>query len=353
MKSNRTFQSLIFTIALNTALCSANAQTPLPAEVTLRRSVSFPVIVDGATVGEMEVEAGEKVKLLGRDGDELRVLYNNSSAVIPKSHTDFDDLVSRPAETPKPKTEDAPPAVAPPQTAAPVEPPVMVAPDPPPLLPAKLPAQFDTHALSLARSVSAALLWSSEQVKPAYVTVVVDDKTIISGVVIDSSGLVLTSHAALKGNTQPSVRIRGASSRSHQSRVAASDPASGIALLKIGGDNFSAAKLGNSDALRAGDWVATIGNTKDKAASVNHGIISGLNRSSNAVKIPLLQSNAFTHLGDIGGPLINLDGEVVGIIVQSAAVGSEPVRAGFVSHTLVVPSNYLVRLLSQWKAYAK
>jgi S1-C subfamily serine protease len=351
MELRKTFRLLALVIALSATALSALAQTQLPSEITLKQAVTFPLSVEGRTIGEMEVEAGEKVKLLEQVGDQLRVGYGNATVLIPKSHTDFDELVARPAEKEKPKSEEPPPVT--PQVASRPEPPAVAAPEPPPLPPAKLPAEFDTEALNVARSVSAAMLWASDQVKPAYVTVVVDDKTVISGVVVDSSGLVLTSHAALKGNTQPAVRIRGASSRAQQSRLIASDSASGIALLKIGGENHTPAKLGDSNTLRSGDWVATLGATKGKTASVNHGIVSGLNRSSNTAKIPLIQTNAFTHLGDIGGPLINLDGEVVGIIVRSAAVGDDPVRAGYITHTLAVPSSHIARLLLQWKANAK
>ena len=92
-----------------------------------------------------------------------------------------------------------------------------------------------------------------------------------------------------------------------------------LAVLKIDGDNLRSAKLAESDGhLRVGDWVITIGNALalKGGPTVTLGIVSGLNRSIRTERGSfhgLIQTDAAINTGNSGGPLVNLEGEVVGI----------------------------------------
>ena len=133
-----------------------------------------------------------------------------------------------------------------------------------------------------------------------------------SGFVIESDGYIMTNHHVVEGADQIIVRL--ADRREFEAELIGSDPLSDIALLKIDAEDLPTLKLGHSDALRPGEWVVAIGSPFNFEQSVTAGIVSAKGRSTNQQQyVPFIQTDVAINRGNSGGPLLNMDGEVVGI----------------------------------------
>lgn len=159
-----------------------------------------------------------------------------------------------------------------------------------------------------------------------------------SGVIIDPRGYIITNHHVIEGARQLYVIL--ADGRQRPARLIGSDyPFSDLALVKIEGENYPTARLGDSDAVQAGEWVIAIGSALgDLRNSVTIGVISGLGRSlqtRDVVLDDLIQTDASINRGNSGGPLVNLNGEVIGINTAIIRGGTEQAEGiGF-----AIPSN--------------
>lgn len=147
-----------------------------------------------------------------------------------------------------------------------------------------------------------------------------------SGFVIDDEGHVLTNYHVIKGATDIVVRLFD--DRSFAADVVGDDPKMDIALLKVREPkDLPVVALGDSHALRVGDWVVAIGNPLGLTSTVTAGIVSATGRKSlpmGALRYQdFIQTDASINPGNSGGALINLDGEVVGIntAINEAAQG--------------------------------
>jgi S1-C subfamily serine protease len=167
----------------------------------------------------------------------------------------------------------------------------------------------------VARQLSEALRWSSQQVAPAVVTIPLGDKNTKSGVIVDPDGYVLTTFRAVQG--QAAVTVRTASGTA-QGKIVATDRDADLALIKLDGKNFLFAKLGDSDTAQVGDWVCAVGLAQGVARNAMHGIISSPARrvaSRDAIgTVALLQTTCAADNTTLGAPLVNTRGEVIGII---------------------------------------
>lgn len=133
-----------------------------------------------------------------------------------------------------------------------------------------------------------------------------------SGFIFESDGYIITNHHVIDGADQ--IIVRMADRREFEAELIGSDPLSDIALLKIDAVNLPTLKLGDSKALRAGEWVVAIGSPFNFDQSVTAGIVSAKGRSTNQQQyVPFIQTDVAINRGNSGGPLINMDGEVVGI----------------------------------------
>ncbi len=134
-----------------------------------------------------------------------------------------------------------------------------------------------------------------------------------SGVIVDRSGIALTNHHVIEGATE--IEVVTADGRKHRARVVGSDPKSDLAVLRIlGGTDYPAARLGDSDAVQVGDWVLAIGSPFGFQQTVTAGIISAKGRVLGQGPFDdFLQTDAAINPGNSGGPLVNMQGEVVGI----------------------------------------
>ncbi len=133
-----------------------------------------------------------------------------------------------------------------------------------------------------------------------------------SGFIFEADGYIITNHHVVDGADQ--IIVRMADRREFEAELIGSDPLSDIALLKIDADNLPTLKLGDSDSLKPGEWVVAIGSPFNFDQSVTAGIVSAKGRSTNQQQyVPFIPTDVAINRGNSGGPLLNLDGEVVGI----------------------------------------
>jgi len=142
-------------------------------------------------------------------------------------------------------------------------------------------------------------------------------ESIGSGVMIDSRGYILTNYHVVENPLQISATLySGGKPTTYQAELIDSDAQRDIAIIRIPGSNFPTASLGDSSSLQVGDWVMAIGSPLDFARTVSLGIVSAVR---GAVKIgdvtyfDLIQTDAHINKGNSGGPLVNMDGQVVGV----------------------------------------
>jgi S1-C subfamily serine protease len=156
-----------------------------------------------------------------------------------------------------------------------------------------------------------------------------------SGFVIDADGHVLTNNHVVEGANKITVKL-GDSERSYNAEVVGADPGTDVALLKVDapGNELHPLTLGHSSELEVGDPVVAIGNPFGLDRTVTSGIVSALQRqiqAPNGFSIShVIQTDAAINPGNSGGPLINAEGEVIGINSQiQTGGGSGNVGIGF------------------------
>jgi serine protease Do len=133
-----------------------------------------------------------------------------------------------------------------------------------------------------------------------------------SGFIIEADGFIVTNHHVVEDADQIIVRL--ADRREYEAELIGSDEPSDIALLKIDEQDLPTLKFGHSDELKPGEWVAAIGSPFNYEQSITAGIVSAKGRSNNAQQyVPFIQTDVAINQGNSGGPLLNMDGEVVGI----------------------------------------
>ncbi len=133
-----------------------------------------------------------------------------------------------------------------------------------------------------------------------------------SGFIISEDGLILTNRHVIEGADKIVVTLLDR--REFEAELIGEDEASDIAVLKIDGEKLPKLAIGSADELEIGEWVMAIGSPLSFENSVTKGIVSAKGRQvSRQQYVPYIQSDVPINRGNSGGPLINLDGEVVGI----------------------------------------
>jgi serine protease Do len=167
-----------------------------------------------------------------------------------------------------------------------------------------------------------------------------------SGFVISPDGLVVTNNHVIDGATSVKVHL---GERDYTAEVKGADKATDIALLKIDtGRPLRYLELGDSNVVRVGDWIMVVGNPLNLDKTVTTGVISAKGRSigiSDSSFENFLQTDAAINFGNSGGPLINLQGQVVGI---ATAINAGAENIGF-----AVPVNTLKDVLPQLREKGK
>ncbi len=141
-----------------------------------------------------------------------------------------------------------------------------------------------------------------------------------SGFIISTDGYILTNNHVVEEAEKVEVELTDG--RKYSAVITGTDPESDIAVLKIDAKNLQCLELADSNKLEVGEWVLAIGNPLGLSHTVTAGIVSakGRNRLGLATLEDFIQTDAAINFGNSGGPLINLDGKVVGI--NSAIAGS-------------------------------
>ena len=154
-----------------------------------------------------------------------------------------------------------------------------------------------------------------------------------SGFIIDEKGIVVTNNHVIEGAEDIVVQVNGG--KEFKAKVIGADPLSDIAVLQIQTkEKFMPVKFGDSDKARIGDWVIAIGNPFGFGGTVTSGIISARNRSIGLSRYEdYIQTDASINSGNSGGPLFDMNGDVIGI--NTAILG----RSGNVGIGFSIPSN--------------
>ncbi len=154
-----------------------------------------------------------------------------------------------------------------------------------------------------------------------------------SGFIIDEDGIVVTNNHVISDAEDIIVRVNG--DKEFKAKVIGADPLSDIAVLQLETkEKFIPVKFGNSDKARIGDWVIAIGNPFGLGGTVTSGIISARNRSIGLSRYEdYIQTDASINSGNSGGPLFNMEGDVIGI--NTAILG----RNGSIGIGFSIPSN--------------
>jgi serine protease Do len=169
-----------------------------------------------------------------------------------------------------------------------------------------------------------------------------------SGFIIDASGLVVTNNHVIADADEINVILNDGTKL--KATLVGRDNKSDLALLRVHSDKpIKAVKFGDSDKLRLGEWVIAIGNPFSLGGSVTAGIVSARNRDINSGPYDnYIQTDAAINRGNSGGPLFNLNGEVVGVNTAIISPSGGSIGIGF-----AVPSNSAVAVIDQLRQFGE
>ena len=166
-----------------------------------------------------------------------------------------------------------------------------------------------------------------------------------SGFIISSDGYLLTNNHVVDG--ADSVVVRLSDRREFDAKVIGTDAEYDIALLKINASNLPTVAVGDSSRLKPGQWVVAIGSPFNFDHSVTHGVVSYVGRGFGGADqqyVPFIQTDVPINRGNSGGPLFNLDGQVVGINSQIFSNTGSSVGISF-----AIPINIAMSAVDQIK----
>jgi serine protease Do len=170
-----------------------------------------------------------------------------------------------------------------------------------------------------------------------------------SGFIISSDGYVLTNNHVVDGADQVTVRL--SDRRELDAKVIGTDVDSDVALLKVDASGLPTVAIGDSSKLKPGQWVVAIGSPFNFDHSVTHGIVSYVGRGFGGADqqyVPFIQTDVPINRGNSGGPLFNLDGQVVGI--NSQIVSNTGSSVGI---SLAIPIDIAMNVVDQLKQYGR
>ncbi|MEJ6680655.1 MAG: Do family serine endopeptidase [Flavobacteriales bacterium] len=163
-----------------------------------------------------------------------------------------------------------------------------------------------------------------------------------SGVIISDDGYIITNNHVIEGADNIEVSMND--NRSYSAELIGTDPTTDIAVLKIEGSHFPSLKIGDSEAVKIGEWVLAVGNPFDLTSTVTAGIVSAKGRNINLLSsdpgreiFPIesfIQTDAAVNPGNSGGALVNTNGELIGI---NTAIASR--TGSFSGYSFAVPSS--------------
>ena len=170
-----------------------------------------------------------------------------------------------------------------------------------------------------------------------------------SGFIIEKEGIIVTNNHVIEGADEITVIM--SNQQEFTAELLGRDPKADLAVLKIdpGSTELVSVPWGDSDAMRVGDWSIAIGNPLGLGGTVTAGIISAISRDlGNGPYVKFLQTDASINRGNSGGPLFNIDGEVIGI---NSAIISQ--TGGSIGLGFAIPSNNAKKIVQQLKDFGR
>jgi serine protease Do len=164
-----------------------------------------------------------------------------------------------------------------------------------------------------------------------------------SGVIISNDGYIVTNNHVVDGAVNVTVTLND--NREFEASVIGTDPTTDLALLKIDADNTPFIAFGNSDIVKIGEWVLAVGNPFNLTSTVTAGIVSAKARNINILGTPgaiesFIQTDAAVNMGNSGGALVNMNGELIGI---NAAIASN--TGSYAGYSFAVPVNIVKKVV--------
>lgn len=168
-----------------------------------------------------------------------------------------------------------------------------------------------------------------------------------SGFIISSDGVILTNAHVVANAAEVTVKLTDR--REFNAKVLGTDPQTDVAVLKIDAKDLPAVRLGDSDKVRVGEWAVAIGSPFGFENTVTSGIVSAKSRSlPDGTYVPFIQTDVAVNPGNSGGPLFNLNGEVIGINSQIYSS-----TGGYQGLSFAIPIDMVVKVKDQLVAHGK
>jgi serine protease Do len=169
-----------------------------------------------------------------------------------------------------------------------------------------------------------------------------------SGFVVDPAGVIVTNNHVIEGAEE--IEVKFPDGTSLKAKLLGKDGKTDLAVLKVDSSKpLPFVSFGDSDALRVGDWVMAIGNPFGLGGSLTLGIVSARNRDINAGPYDdFIQTDAAINRGNSGGPLFNMDGEVIGINTAIISPSGGSIGIGF-----SVPANTAKLVIGQLRDFGE
>jgi serine protease Do len=170
-----------------------------------------------------------------------------------------------------------------------------------------------------------------------------------SGVIISNDGYIVTNNHVVDGAGNVNVTLND--NREFEATIVGTDPTTDLALLKINADNTPFISFGNSDIVKIGEWVLAVGNPFNLTSTVTAGIVSAKARNINILGTPgaiesFIQTDAAVNVGNSGGALVNMNGELVGI---NAAIASN--TGSYAGYSFAIPVNIVKKVVDDLLQY--
>jgi serine protease Do len=163
-----------------------------------------------------------------------------------------------------------------------------------------------------------------------------------SGFVISSDGYILTNnHVVSDADT---VKVQLTSGREFTAKVIGTDAPTDVAVIKVDANDLPTLRLGDSDAMQVGEWVIAIGNPFGLTSTLTVGVVSAKGRSGMGIEDyeDFIQTDAAINMGNSGGPLLNVDGKVIGINTAIVSQAGGSLGIGF-----AIPINMVKNIYKQ------
>ncbi|MBC7476877.1 MAG: DegQ family serine endoprotease [Pseudorhodobacter sp.] len=170
-----------------------------------------------------------------------------------------------------------------------------------------------------------------------------------SGYIISADGYIVTNNHVIDGADDIQIEMFGADKKVFKAKLVGTDLKTDVALLKIESPTpLPFVAFGDSDKMRVGDWVVAMGNPLGQGFSVSAGIVSARGRELNGTYDDFLQTDAAINKGNSGGPLFNMNGEVIGMNTAILSPSGGSIGIGF-----SMSSNVVHKVVDQLKQYGE